>query len=362
MDQVRMTLRAHTRWRVGLTIAIAIVAAIGAASCFGGVFAYYGDGAFRERGFSLAQATISANYSDRSSMASQRSRMPAKGWRWETNTTIGRPLLNWGAQYGSQSAPFPSWAMRVPLWMLVVLLGVPCGWMWWKHLRRPRGQCECCGYDLRGTPGDKCPECGIAKGPPERRARVGASRPNLWRLRRMFFRPVALGILLALLLAAGSSYFYVYVKVWMFGTEDVMLAGLSGRTLCVQRIDYNPAISERAWHNAQLGIVAPPLQCWPTNRWVDAAWLGPDLHWESSWFPTLHRRTNGWIVAIPWWNMAVAGGVFLVGLHILQSRGFCRHCGYDLKDLPGDICPECGHAFRDTAQVSANRASSGAKP
>ena len=88
------------------------------------------------------------------------SRMPAKGWRWEKSTTIGRPRLNWEALYASGSTPFPSWAVRVPLWIPVVLLGVPCGWMWWKHVRRPKLACAHCGYDLRGLAGSVCPECG----------------------------------------------------------------------------------------------------------------------------------------------------------------------------------------------------------
>jgi hypothetical protein len=34
-----------------------------------------------------------------------------------------------------------------------------------RHIRRKRGQCPKCGYDLRGIPGSGCPECGWNRQP-----------------------------------------------------------------------------------------------------------------------------------------------------------------------------------------------------
>jgi hypothetical protein len=61
----------------------------------------------------------------------------------------------------------------LPLWLVVAVVLVP---LWWSLLaaivrrrrrrqRRRRGQCEQCGYDLRGTlQADACPECGHSTG------------------------------------------------------------------------------------------------------------------------------------------------------------------------------------------------------
>lgn len=53
----------------------------------------------------------------------------------------------------------------IPNWILaVIFVGVPVGLVGWRHWRRVRraaaGRCLACGYDLRGRPGGRCPECG----------------------------------------------------------------------------------------------------------------------------------------------------------------------------------------------------------
>ena len=49
----------------------------------------------------------------------------------------------------------------VPLWWLLVVVGVPTGVLW-RRDRRPRpGHCRC-GYDLTGNKSGQCPECGRA--------------------------------------------------------------------------------------------------------------------------------------------------------------------------------------------------------
>ncbi len=51
--------------------------------------------------------------------------------------------------------------IHVPLIPWVVLFGAGAGVLWWRlPSRYPRGHCASCGYDLSGSPGGKCPECG----------------------------------------------------------------------------------------------------------------------------------------------------------------------------------------------------------
>jgi hypothetical protein len=53
--------------------------------------------------------------------------------------------------------------LYVPLTPWVVLFGAGAGVLWWRLPRvYPRGHCAACGYDLSGSPGGKCPECGSA--------------------------------------------------------------------------------------------------------------------------------------------------------------------------------------------------------
>ncbi len=49
----------------------------------------------------------------------------------------------------------------VPLWVFLVVLGVPTLRLWWVDRRRP-GHCVECGYNLTGNTAGRCPECGTA--------------------------------------------------------------------------------------------------------------------------------------------------------------------------------------------------------
>ena len=49
--------------------------------------------------------------------------------------------------------------VHIPVWIL--LLGIPL-WWWYRRKHPPPGFCAACGYDLRGGPHERCPECGAS--------------------------------------------------------------------------------------------------------------------------------------------------------------------------------------------------------
>lgn len=61
-----------------------------------------------------------------------------------------------------------SWGVWVPIYLLQALAVLPAAVGWAARVARRRvrarrqraGQCLACGYDLRGCPGGRCPECG----------------------------------------------------------------------------------------------------------------------------------------------------------------------------------------------------------
>jgi hypothetical protein len=64
------------------------------------------------------------------------------------------------------SAPAPLFTLTVvylPLWPWALLTIGVAGGLSWRWMRRVEpGHCGACGYDLRGLPAGRCPECGRA--------------------------------------------------------------------------------------------------------------------------------------------------------------------------------------------------------
>jgi len=64
--------------------------------------------------------------------------------------------------------PFALDDIQLPLWLPMLLVGGPTGFLWYGDLTRwirvrcstPPGHCQHCGYNLTGNVSGRCPECG----------------------------------------------------------------------------------------------------------------------------------------------------------------------------------------------------------
>lgn len=54
----------------------------------------------------------------------------------------------------------PFGGVRIPVWLLVVAVGLPTAFLWWRDRRREPGHCQECDYDLTGNESGVCSECG----------------------------------------------------------------------------------------------------------------------------------------------------------------------------------------------------------
>jgi hypothetical protein len=83
----------------------------------------------------------------------------AAGFRTGIDISRQRPG---GAKFLPVTPLWPGFAINTIFYAAIVwgLFAVPGAIR--KRVRRKRGQCAACGYSLRGSSGEKCPECGAA--------------------------------------------------------------------------------------------------------------------------------------------------------------------------------------------------------
>ncbi|MGD8451928.1 MAG: hypothetical protein PVJ57_08925 [Phycisphaerae bacterium] len=71
---------------------------------------------------------------------------------------------DWWPNWSIRRDPLPSPWSRIPLWLPLLLVGLPTALLWWAAYwpHREPGRCPECGYDLTGNVSGRCPECGKA--------------------------------------------------------------------------------------------------------------------------------------------------------------------------------------------------------
>ena len=89
-------------------------------------------------------------------------------WTWEVSASTEHRWMPFQWWFAFEMSP--SWggsgriSVAVPIWLLVILAGMPAMWVVGRDRWFPKSStlCEHCGYDLRGGGHSqgKCPECG----------------------------------------------------------------------------------------------------------------------------------------------------------------------------------------------------------
>ena len=83
----------------------------------------------------------------------------ATGWRLlEEASTAASFVLRGDPQEKEIGQTFclPGTETRIPVWLLVVAVGLPTAKLWWRDHGQTPGYCKVFRYDVTGT----CPECG----------------------------------------------------------------------------------------------------------------------------------------------------------------------------------------------------------
>ena len=115
-------------------------------------------------GFMIWRGSVSAtgNTSRRSILSYQ------KGVRFWYSGPWKKSLWDIEGMWGPAAITYDS---KFPLWIPILLLAAPTGWLWWRDWYRhrfPKDQCQRCGYLLIGLTSQKCPECGSKLRPEQR--------------------------------------------------------------------------------------------------------------------------------------------------------------------------------------------------
>ena len=72
---------------------------------------------------------------------------------------LANPGIEWWPEIWTDF--LPATLVAIPLWIPLVAVAIPTGFLWRRERKRPRpGHCRSCRYNLTGNVSGVCPECG----------------------------------------------------------------------------------------------------------------------------------------------------------------------------------------------------------
>lgn len=287
-----------------------------------------------------------------------RNRPAPTSWEWEFASVCVSKQSNGQGNVLNLALPLNSnaqtvWSVSAPVWLLAavfLLLPILVWMLRWLQLRSrlQRGHCWLCRYDLRGTPGDRCTECGVLREKASRRASI---RYQLGRLVRSV-------LLAALISFCVFSCAFAIVGVWRESDARIIIRPADRTPEGVNTWEWSFTGPVPAWRiNTESGRLFVS-HFYPDRGGGLLVVATPNTNWqiagardeERTGFLQPGGRTIFWghmrTVSLPIWLLNT---VFFSPLLILWLRRFFRHkrglclaCGYDLRGSPGERCPECG--------------------
>ncbi|MCB9852093.1 MAG: hypothetical protein H6819_03285 [Phycisphaerales bacterium] len=123
---------------------------------------------------------------------------------------------------------------------------------------------------------------------------------------------------------------------------------------CRERVSFYRAFATPAWGSFTCKSCGSTLTISFGRRIIAAAVWAATFIFASEWFG-LYRW--GRLIAYPLMALSLVAVLYLFEKIILiDRRAFtCLQCGYDLKGLPENRCPECGTPF-DASEIEKIRA------